>query len=272
MATYEADSDHIEVTVQDGVATLIIDRPDRMNAYTPEMAGDIIQAIETLEKTDSVRAAVLTGAGSDAFCAGFDIQAYIDMSDGDNVTEGAMVASTRKTQRVVKTLRSVQLPIVAAVNGYALGGGMDIALACDIRVAHEAAEFSQAYVNVGLVPDAGAYLLPRLIGEARAKRLIATGEHVSARDAMEMGFVAEVVEGGSTGTVEAARRLASDIADGPTVAVGIAKQLVNESFDVSLETALDHAIEGERVCFGTEDHHEAIDAFKEDRAPSFTGS
>jgi enoyl-CoA hydratase/carnithine racemase len=171
----------------------------------------------------------------------------------------------------VKTIRRIELPVVAAVSGYAFGGGMDISLACDFRIVNDDAEFAQQYVNVGLVPDAGCYLLPRLIGEARAKELIMTGDPIDGSEAVELGLARELIDGDDEAVREAALEFAGRLADGPTVAIGTAKGLVNESFEVSIETALAHAIEGERTCHETADHHEAIQAFGEEREPEFVG-
>jgi len=268
----EADSPHLSVTHRDGLAVLTIERPDRLNAYSPDMAAVIADCFEAMDAAGDVRAAVLTGAGERAFCAGMDIEMYLELSDEEGVgSVDTLLESTHETHRIVKTIRRVELPVVAAVNGYAFGGGMDLALACDFRVMHADAELAQQYVNVGLVPDAGCYLLPRLIGEADAKELIMTGEPIDAGHAEELGIAREVVEGDTAGTRDAAQEFAAKLADGSTVAIGTAKGMINESFEVSIETALAHAIDGERRCHTTQDHHEAIQAFDEGRDPEFVG-
>lgn len=268
----EADSPHLSVTHADGVAVLTIDRPDRLNAYSPSMAAAIANCLEDMDAAGDVRAVVLTGAGDRAFCAGMDIETYLELSDEDGVgSVDTLLESTHETHRIVKTLRRVELPVVAAVTGYAFGGGMDLALACDFRIVQADAELAQQYVNVGLVPDAGCYLLPRLIGEADAKELIMTGDPIGAARAEELGLAREVIDGDAEATREAAHEFATDLAAGPTVAIGTAKGMVNESFEVSIETALAHAIEGERRCHATNDHHEAIQAFDESRDPEFIG-
>lgn len=268
----DSQSKHLRVTGDGHVAIVTIDRQDRLNAYSPSMADALRETIETLAESTDARAILLTGAGETAFCAGMDIQTYFTMSDEDGVgSVETLLESTHNTHRIVKALRQASLPVVAAVNGYALGGGMDISLACDFRVVRADAEFGQAYVDVGLVPDAGAYLLPRLIGEARAKELIYTGERITGSEAADLGLAREAVDGDADATREAALSFARDLANGPTVTLGAAKELVNESFEVSIETALAHAIDGERTCHETQDHHEAIQAFVEDREPEFKG-
>jgi len=268
----QSDSDYVSVERRGSVAVVTIDRPDRMNAYSPSMAAAIADLFADLDADDDdVRAAVLTGAG-DTFCAGMDITTYLDLSDEDGVgSVDTLLESTHETHRIVKTIRRVELPVVAAVNGYAFGGGMDLSLACDFRVVHEDAELAQQYVNVGLVPDAGCYLLPRLVGEATAKELIMTGDPITGTEAEELGLAREVVSGDSGVTLDAAMEFAERLASGPTVAIGTAKGLVNESHEVTIETALAHAIDGERICHETRDHHEAIQAFDEKREAEFVG-
>jgi enoyl-CoA hydratase len=268
----DSPSPHVHVEHPGAVAVVTIDRPDRLNAYSPPMADAVADSFAELDEQRGVRAAVLQGAGDRAFCAGMDIETYLDLSDEEGVgSVDTLLESTHNTHRVVTTLRDVALPVVAAVDGYAFGGGMDLALACDFRVVGADASLAQQYVNVGLVPDAGAYLLPRLIGEARAKELIMTGDPVTGEEAVDLGLAREVVDGDAEAVREAAMDFAETLADGPTVAIGTAKSLVNESFEVSIETALAHAIEGERTCHGTDDHHEAIRAFDAGREPEFAG-
>jgi len=153
-----------------------------------------------------------------------------------------------------------------------MGAGMDLALGCDIRVVRADAELSQSYVNVGLSPgDGGAYMLPRLVGEEVAKDLIFSGRRISGTEAKELGIASTVVDGDAERTREVAFDRARELADGPTVALGNAKQLVNEAHDVNMETGLEHAIEALGECRETDDHAEAITAFDEKREPEFRG-
>jgi enoyl-CoA hydratase/carnithine racemase len=265
-------SPHVRVELTGAVAVVTIDRPDRMNAYSPSMAAAVADLFEDVETESGVRAAVLQGAGDRAFCAGMDIETYLEASDEEGVGPvDTLLESTHNTHRVVKALRNVSVPVVAAVDGYAFGGGMDLALACDFRVVGEGASLAQQYVNVGLVPDAGAYLLPRLIGESRAKELVMTGNPISGQKAVDLGLARELVEGDADAVRDAALAFAETLAEGPTVAIGTAKDMVNESFEVSLDEALAHAIEGERTCHDTRDHHAAIRAFDAGREPEFVG-
>lgn len=266
------DHPHLTLEREAGVATVVLDRPDRHNAYSPDMAAALAELLDRLDEKPGIRAAMLTGRGTDAFCAGMDITAYLELGEGDDVgSVDTLLESTHETHRIVKTLRRTELPVVAAVNGHAVGGGMDIALACDFRTVKADARLAQVYRNVGLVPDAGAYLLPRLVGEETAKELIMTGDPILGSDAAEMGLAREVVDGDADTVRAAAHDFAARLADGPTVAIGTAKGMVNESFEVTIETALAHAIDDERRCHGTADHREGIQAFVENREPDFEG-
>lgn len=263
------DSPGVELSTDGAVGRMRIVRPDRMNAFTREVLTALTEAIGTFEDDPSVRAILLSGEGDDAFCSGVDM----DEMQGDPVgSEAELVDVVRGAQGLLRRLRGSELPIVAAVNGHAIGAGMDIALGCDFRIVKAEATLSQAYVNVGLVPgDGGAYMLPRMIGETKAKELILTGKRISGREAGELGIATEVVAGDASATVESASSLASDLAAGPTVSIGCAKRMVNDSFDLDFEAALDQALEFERVCHGTEDHVEAITAFRDGREPEFGG-
>lgn len=260
--------DVVSATVTDGVGRMRIERPESLNAFTPRVLEELLEAVQSFEADDDVRAIVFTGAGDRAFCAGVDL--------GD---EGGLKQSTpealdtvHRAQRLLKALRRTPLPVVGGINGYAMGAGMDLALGCDIRVIRADAEMSQSYVNVGLSPgDGGAYLLPRLVGEEVAKDLIFSGRRISGTEAKELGIASTVVDGDAERTREVALDRARDLADGPSVAMGNAKQLVNEAQDVNMETALEHAIEALGECRETDDHAEAIAAFDEKREPDFRG-
>lgn len=258
----------VSATVTDGVGRMRIERPESLNAFTPRVLEELLEAVQSFEVDDNVRAVMFTGAGEGAFCAGVDL--------GD---EGGLAQSTpealdtvHRAQRLLKALRRTPLPVVGGINGYAMGAGMDLALGCDIRVIRADAEMSQSYVNVSLSPgDGGAYLLPRLVGEEVAKDLIFSGRHISGTEAEKLGIATTVVNGDAERTREVALDRARDLADGPTVALGNAKQLVNEAHDVNMETGLEHAIEALGECRETDDHAEAVAAFDEDREPDFQG-
>lgn len=260
-------SDVVSVVDDDHLRTVTITRPDAMNAMNSEVLEELAAAFNEIEIGGDVRAAVLTGEGEKAFCAGVDLkdmplsaeQDLADYREGLGLFQGA-----------VHSVRTADVPVVAAVNGYALGAGCDLSLAADFRIAGVNATFAETFVDVGFIPgDGGAYLLPRLIGEANARELIYSGRHVDAEEAVELGMAREVVD--QEDLLDAATDYAREFATGPTVAHHHAKRLVNESFDVDLDTALENATFAQRECSQTHDHEEAVEAFAEKRDPEFVG-
>lgn len=260
-------SNVINIVDEDELRTVTITRPDSMNAMNREVLEELTNAFNEIETGDDIRAAVLTGEGEKAFCAGVDLtdmplsaeQDLADYREGLGLFQG-----------VVRSVRTADVPVVAAVNGYALGAGCDLSLAADFRIAGENATFAETFVDVGFIPgDGGAYLLPRLIGEANARELIYSGRHVDAEEAVDLGMAREVVDDDKL--LDAATEYARDFATGPTVAHHHAKRLVNESFNVDLDTALEHAMLAQRECSQTDDHDEAVEAFAEKRDPEFKG-
>jgi 2-(1,2-epoxy-1,2-dihydrophenyl)acetyl-CoA isomerase len=248
------------------VAVVTLSRPDAMNAYDEPLLTDLVETLSTLDDDESVRAVVLTGAG-DAFCAGVDLE---DMPLTPEMEFEEYEAGLALFQDVVRTLRSIATPVVAAVNGYALGAGCDTALACDFRVASTEGVMGETFVDVGFVPgDGGAFLLPRLVGEARAKELIFTGRKLEGEELVEWDLARDVVAPDEL--LDAALDFAEELTGRPPIAVAESKRLVNESFDVDLETAFEHATRAQRICSQTRDHEEAVAAFREDREPEFEG-
>jgi 2-(1,2-epoxy-1,2-dihydrophenyl)acetyl-CoA isomerase len=252
--------------LRDHVALVRYDRPDSMNAYDEPLLRGAVAAFERLDDHDEVRAIVLTGAG-DAFCAGVDLN-EMPLTPGMDFAE--YEAGLGLFQNVVRTLRGIETPVVAAINGYALGAGCDTALACDFRVTSDEGVIGETFVDVGFVPgDGGAFLLPRLIGEARAKELICTGRKLVGEEIVEWDLAREQVP--AVDLLDAAASFAEELAGRPPIALGLSKRLVNESFDVDLDRALADATRAQRICSQTEDHEEAVAAFREDRDPQFEG-
>jgi enoyl-CoA hydratase/carnithine racemase len=261
------DSDVLDLEyTHEHVARLVLARPDSLNAYNEQLLRDLVPTLEALDEASEVRALVLTGEGK-GFCAGVDLD---DMPLSAEQDLAEYEAGLGMFQDVVATLRGLGTPVVAAVNGYAMGAGCDTALACDFRIAGESATMAETFVDVGFVPgDGGAYLLPRIVGEAKAKELIMTGKHVSGEDLVEWGLARECVP--DEELEETAVGFAAELASGPPVAIAESKGLVNEAFDVDIETAHQHATRAQRICSQTEDHEEAVQAFAEDREPEFEG-
>ena len=262
-----AESDVLDVDhPEEHVARVRLSRPESLNAYNGTLLRDLVPTLRALDDDDAVRAVVLTGEG-EGFCAGVDLD---DMPLSADQDLAEYEDGLGMFQAVVATLRGMGTPVVAAVNGYAMGAGCDTALACDFRIAGESATMAETFVDVGFVPgDGGAYLLPRIVGEARAKELIMTGKHVSGPDLVDWDLARECVPDDEL--QDAAVGFAAELAGGPPVALAESKHLVNEAFDVDLETAHRHATRAQRVCSQTDDHAEAVAAFAEDREPEFEG-
>lgn len=266
------DYSEIIFNVDDGVATITLNRPERMNAFSNTMLSEWTEAIERCQGDDAVKAVVVTGAGR-GFCAGGDMK---DASEGRGIvgSEGSFAARRHSLRnsvhRVPRALLQLDKPYIAAVNGAAVGAGMDMASMCDIRFAAEGAKFGMSYVKVGLIPgDGGCYFLPRIVGMAKALELIWTGDIFEAQAALEMGYVSRVVPGEQL--LEETSSFARRLAAGPAIAVQLAKRLAYRSSETDLDGALDLAQSAMIVAQNTEDAREGPRAFVEKRAPTFQG-
>jgi enoyl-CoA hydratase len=248
---------------EDGVAVLTIDRQDKLNAIDPQVVEEIGQALLELE-ADGPRAIIVTGAGERAFVAGADISAMSEMDPMQakrfsEISHAAMALLDRSP-----------VPTIAAVNGYALGGGCEVAIACDIRVAAENATFGFPEVSLGILPGmGGTQRLPRLIGPALAKELIFTGRRIGAKEAHEMGLANRLVPQGEA--LNVAREIAAEIAANGPLAVRHAKAAANRSGDVDLVSGLEYEADQFALLFATEDAREGMGAFVEKRKPEFKG-
>ena len=251
--------DHITYTVEDGIAILTLDRPDVYNAFTPEMITEMNDALERIAG-ENVYALVVTGAG-DGFCTGADVTTMPDWSEQPKEEYADFL---RDVQNIVRLLRESATPTVAAVNGPAVGAGCDFALACDVRFIAPDAFFREGFVRVGLVPgDGGAWLLPRLIGESKAREYLLTGDDITASDAEDLGLVSGVEESPLDAATEFARRLR----DLPATALQRTNQLVSE--ELSFDEHCERAIEYQWECVNDAEHEEAVRAVREGRDPDF---
>lgn len=260
--------DTILYTSTDGVARITLNRPERMNSFTQVMHDELRQAIATVAN-DGSRALVITGAGR-GFCAGQDLNDRA-VAPGQAVRATDLGESVEKNYApLVKSLRGLPMPVIAAVNGVAAGAGCNFALACDLVIATEAASFLQPFCKLGLIPDTGgSYFLPRLVGTQRAMGLALLGDKISARRAVEMGLIWECVA-----DAEFAARIdavAMQLANGPTLGFARTKQAIYASPNNTFEAQL--ALEGQimRECGYSEDYREGVTAFKEKRAAVFNG-
>ncbi|WP_135825635.1 enoyl-CoA hydratase/isomerase family protein [Halorussus ruber] len=256
-----SDWETITLDYDEDVATLTVDRPDRLNALNVETLEAIEEALAEAE-SEGVGALVLTGAGEDAFVAGADISYMQDLSTPE------AQAYAELGHRVADKLEQFPAPVIAAINGYAFGGGCELALACDLRVAAESAVIGQTEIDLGIIPGwGGSQRLPRLVGDEMARRLIFFGERIDAQDANEHGLVGEIVAGDQLDDHVA--ELAADLADKPTYALAAAKEAINESHETSQQAGLRYERRLWSGLFGTHDQREGMEAFLEDREPEF---
>ena len=244
------------------VALLTLDRPAQLNALNDALLRQLATALERLDADPACRCIVITGAGERAFAAGADIKELIDQTPDSLAAGGSFDAWDR--------IRRVRKPIVAAVRGYALGGGCELAMACDMIVAGDDAQFGQPEIRIGVIPGAGGtQRLTRAIGKARAMELILTGRSIDAREADALGLVTSVVP--AEATVDAALALAGRIAAMPPLAVVAAKEAVRAAFDGSLTAGLESERRLFFGLFGSEDQREGMAAFVEKRTPRWSG-
>ncbi len=254
-------------SVQDGIALLVMNRPDRMNALNNELATALNGTLTRIAADDSVRTVVITGAGR-AFCAGGDLAVIGKGRESNNSKD--LEPILRAGMGAVLKIRTMPQPVIAAVNGAAAGAGMNVALAADIRISAEEAMFGQNFAKVGLFPDyGGTYFLPELVGPSKAAELFYTGDMISAQTALSLGLVNKVVPAAQ---LEAeVKTLAQKIAGGPPLAIRAVKKVLFGDQKAALERALEAEVEHQMKCFVSEDCLEGVHAFFEKRGPQFRG-
>lgn len=255
----------IQLNQDSGVATLTLNRPDKLNSFTWVMHQEIKKAFDIIESSD-VRCVVLTGAGR-GFCAGQDLaDPQFDLSDEFDVGE----TLEENFNPLVKRIKAIPLPVICAVNGVAAGAGANLALACDIVIAARSASFLQAFARIGLIPDAGGtWTLTRYLGEARAKGLAMLAEPLSAEKAEQWGLIWQVVDDDEL--TEVTGKLAERLASQPTKAFALTKQAVHAASRQPFENQLDLERDLQRLASKTHDFKEGVTAFLEKRKPVFKG-
>jgi len=259
-------SDTIIVTKQEHWTEIVLNRPNRLNSFNDEMHLALRAAIETA-RDEGMRAILLTGSGR-GFCAGQDL----GDRDPEKMDAPPDLGATLETfyNPLIRLLRSLDFPVICAVNGVAAGAGANIALACDLVIAGNSAKFIQSFAKVGLIPDAGgSWSLTHLIGEARAKALALTATPLSAAQAADWGLIWKAVPDESL--MDEARSLANSIATGPTIGLGRTKHLIQVASENTLDAHLDLEVENQRICGATPDYAEGVSAFLRKRPPIFSG-
>ncbi|MCK4784762.1 MAG: enoyl-CoA hydratase/isomerase family protein [Desulfobacteraceae bacterium] len=246
---------NVLVNVQDHVANVTLNRPHSLNALNDGLKYGLIDALQKLDKDESTRAIILTGTGK-AFCAGGDIQGFKKRYNDFKARDGC---PEYYSNILGETILNISKPIIAAINGPAIGGGLSIAIACDIRIASENAVFSAAYLLVGATPEIGSsYILPRLIGLGKASELVFTGKKIDSSEAEKIGLVNKVVP--EAELKKATYEIAKKIASLSPVAVRLAKKALRHGMESTLAQALDYETHIITYCFGTQEHNEAVTA------------
>lgn len=261
MTTYE----HILLRRDGQVGTLVLNRPEKLNAFAGTMRREIADALDELEADPTVRTIVITGAGR-AFCAGADVRYMAELIERKD--EDAMAALVEAGRRVIMTIRTSSKPVIGSINGVAAGGGANLALACDMRIASDRAQLGQTFNRIGLCPDwGGTYFLPRLVGPAKALELFWLAEVIDAAECLRLGLFNRVVahEVLEAETMALARALAAK----PALALSLAKRAVYASPHSSLPEMLDDELDAQLRCFRSGDATEGIMAFLEKRTAAF---
>lgn len=246
-----------------GVGTITLNRPDRLNAINTQMSEEFVQVLDEVAQDTEVRALIITG-GEKVFCAGADI--------GELTNFSGMVAYNwlKGAQHAFCKFEALTKPVIAAISGVALGGGCELSLVCDFRIASEKAQFGLSEINLGALPGGGGMIrLPRLIGLSRAKEILYTGDPIGAEEAYRVGLANKVVPADKL--MDTARELAEKLAGKAPLSMQMAKSIINTSMNMDMTSALDFEIEGVALLFSTRDFKEGTRAFLEKRKPAFTG-
>ncbi|MGI9189221.1 MAG: enoyl-CoA hydratase/isomerase family protein [Longimicrobiaceae bacterium] len=254
----------LRVESENGVAIVTIDRPEKRNALNAAVRRELLEALDALREDGDARVLVITGAGEKAFVAGADIGEFAERTPLEQ--RGAMSG-----RRVFDEVAAYPKPVIAMVNGYALGGGCELALACDLRIAADTAQLGQPEINLGIIPGGGGtQRLPRVVGTGQAMRLVLTGELIDATEALRIGLVDLVFPAGELR--ERTLEIATRVAEKSPVALRLAKAAVRAAAEMPLTAGLAHEKELFVTCFGSDDKAEGIAAFLKKRSPDFRGA
>jgi 2-(1,2-epoxy-1,2-dihydrophenyl)acetyl-CoA isomerase len=259
--------DQIKVAEDNGIVTITLNRPERLNAFVGHMRRDLAETLEEAGSDPHVRVVIITGAGR-AFCAGGDVHFMAELVERGDTEEFARLLGAAR--RVILAIRQMTKPVIASVNGAASGAGFNLALACDLRMASRDATFSQSFVKIGFHPDwGGSYFLPRMVASNVACELFFLGDSITADEAFRLGLLNRVVEPDQLETET--RNLAERLRDSAAVSIAAAKHAVYAAEHDSLERMLQYEVEAQIRCFESEDGREGVRAFLEKRPPNFQG-
>ena len=263
-----------DVNREQGFATLTLNRPDRLNSLGSDLLKSLVDSLESVASDDSIRAVIITGSGR-AFCSGADTDEMAGgKSDGPHKLGPTGAEGLRRgfhlAQELILGVHQMEKPVIAAINGDAVGAGFDLACACDIRIASDKARFMAAYIHVGLFPGyGGTWLYPRLFGHAKAAELMYTGSFMDVTEASSLGFLNDVVPNQDLKGV--AEDMARRIADGPPIAIRLAKTMMRRGLSMDLETSLEMSAAAEAITLSSTDHVEGMEALRQKRRPKFKG-
>lgn len=256
--------ENVLIEKRGNVSIIKLNLPQKLNSLEKKLRIDLKSTLIQFRDDNETRAAILTGQGK-AFCAGGSLE---ELKEGMNAVDG--VSLMGDYGEIITLITNLEKPIIAAVNGVAVGAGLSLALACDIIISSSSAVFASVFSKVGLVPDMGAlYFLPRVVGMHRAKELIFTSKMIKAEEALQMGIINQVVSPEELDT--RAYDLARKIADGPTAAFGLGKSILSRSLESNLQDILQYETYAQSICFQSQDHREGVQAFYDKRTPVFTG-
>jgi 2-(1,2-epoxy-1,2-dihydrophenyl)acetyl-CoA isomerase len=258
-----------------GIATITLHRPEKLNALNNEMIGEWYLALQDARQDSQVKAVIVTGAGEKAFCTGADLRGGLGLSEafgGSELPKSAQYLNWLRdgVHQVAREVALLDKPYLAAINGVAVGAGMDMASMCDLRFASESSRFSSGYLRIGIIPgDGGCYYLPRIVGVGKALELIWTGDFFDADEALRIGYINKIFT--PDALLDKTREFATKICEGPSIAIQLSKRLVYRGLEANVYEALEQASIAMSIVLSTEDAREGLESFFEKRKPNFVG-